>query len=424
MYEEYGSLLPPATRALIVDSLRNESLGDSYRAGGVDGDNLWPAYSNPALMRALATGWTGRITNDSNMTAAGERYAAEVLALFDRNGTLSEFNSPTYCGVSLYALTLWAKYLPADGNGTGSGSSSVMARRAPGMIADIWTTVGALYHAGLRNLAGPWDRSYGYDQNLYVGIMNIYFWSLVGAARAPGINNNNNALGGSGGGGGHRLPYWATTHADDFEIAPLLAAVLPYHHALVPDAARAALVAFPGEHAYATAAYAPPYDLVPRNVTAWLGEALTIGAESFDQTAVGGFSLNQEAWNPAVAQWARGDGSVGWLTWYATESAVDAEVQGGRLGLEYPRGNASSVFTFLVASNPLGQKRDIRGWGDVMGLSVNVSGTVDPTPEISFCGLLGGACDPINEFEFWNFTYLMPAGSTETPSIVLDMAVV
>lgn len=407
MYEEYGALLPAATRTLIVESLRNESIGDSYRVGGVDGDNLYPAYSNPALMRALATGWTGRQLNDSNMTAAGEAYAGEILALFDRNHTLSEFNSATYCGVSLYALTLWAKYLPA--------ASSVMGARAPGMIADIWTTVGALYHADLRNLAGPWDRSYGFDQNLYVGILNLYLWSLVGSARAPGINTV---------GRGGRTPYWATTHADDFEIAPLLSAVLPYHNALVPDEARASLVAFPGEHTYTTAAYAPPYDVVPRNVTAWLGADLTIGAESFDQTVVGGFSINQHQWNPAVAQWKRSDGTVGWLTWYATESAVDMDVQAGRLALTYPRGNESSIFTFLVASNPYGQKRDILGWDDVMSLSLNVSGTVDLTPEISFCGLLGGSCDPINEFEFWNFTYTMPADSTDTPSIVFDISVV
>lgn len=407
MYEEYGTLLPSATRALILESMRNNTLGDSYRAGGVDGDNLYPAYSNPTLMRAVATGWTGLKLGDANMTAAGEAYARDALALFDRHGTLSEFNSPTYCGVSLLALTLWAKYMPP--------ASSVMGARGPGMVADVWASVGALYHAGLRNMAGPWDRAYGFDQNLYVGIMNVYLWSLVGSDRAPGRQKRQ---------GQKRLPYWAATHADDFEIAPLLSAVLPYHHTLVPDDVWDKLVAFPGEHTYAAAAYAPPYDLATRNVTTWLGERVTIGAQSFDQSVVGGFSINQNQWNPAVAQWLRSDGSVGWLTWYATESAVDVDVQPGRLGLTYPRGNDSSVFTFLVVSNPLGQKRDIVGWQDVMSLSVNVSGTVDLTPQISFCGLLGGACDVINEFEFWNFTYVMPADSTDTPSVVLKIEVV
>lgn len=92
-----------------------------------------------------------------------------------------------------------------------------------------------------------------------------------------------------------------------------------------------------------------------------------------------------------------------------------------RLSLAYPKGNETSVFTFIVASNPLGQKRDVLGWNDVMSLNVNVSGTVDLEHQVAFCGLLGGACDIDHNWEFWNFTYVMPAGSTETPNIILDL---
>ncbi|KAK2598361.1 hypothetical protein N8I77_011781 [Diaporthe amygdali] len=408
IYEEYGHLLPSQVKTLIVESMRNNTIGDSYRVGGVDGDNLYPAYSNPALMRAVASGWTGRKLNDSNMTAAGEAYAQEILDLFDRNNTLSEFNSATYAGISLYALTLWAKYIPDDG-------SSVMQANGARMVADIWTTIGELYNANLRNVAGPWDRTYGWDMNIYIGILNAYIWSLVGADRAPGINTVSK---------GGRTPAWATTHADDFEIAPLLAVILPFHHTLIPDSVVEKLAAFPGEHTYTTAALSPPWDLAPRNVTSWIGESLTIGAESFDQTVVGGASINQEQWAPAVAQWLRADGSIGWFSYYATESAMQVDVQPYRLELTYPKGNESSIFTFIIGSNPLGQKRDVLEWGDVMGLNVNVSGTVDLSHEVAFCGLAGGSCDIIHGFEFWNFTYVMPAGSSDTPNIVLELELV
>lgn len=69
------------------------------------------ASTNPAFMRAVALGRTGRKLNSSNMTAAGESYAQEVLNLFNMNNTLSEFNSPTYAGITIFALTLWAKYM-------------------------------------------------------------------------------------------------------------------------------------------------------------------------------------------------------------------------------------------------------------------------------------------------------------------------
>lgn len=108
IYEEFGHLISEDVQLLILESMRNNTIGDSYRVGGVDDDVLYPSYSNPALMSAIATGWTGRLLNDSNMTAAGELYARQILDLFDRNDTLSEFNSPTYAGVGLYALTMWA----------------------------------------------------------------------------------------------------------------------------------------------------------------------------------------------------------------------------------------------------------------------------------------------------------------------------
>lgn len=63
-------------------------------------------------MRAITSAWTGNVFQDKNMTEAGEMYAREIIELFDRANTLSEFNSATYTGVSLLALTMWAKYAP------------------------------------------------------------------------------------------------------------------------------------------------------------------------------------------------------------------------------------------------------------------------------------------------------------------------
>lgn len=48
--EEFGHLIPADTTALIEESLFNTTVGDSYRVGGVDGDNLYPAYSNPVRL--------------------------------------------------------------------------------------------------------------------------------------------------------------------------------------------------------------------------------------------------------------------------------------------------------------------------------------------------------------------------------------
>ncbi|KAK1978689.1 hypothetical protein LZ30DRAFT_632695 [Colletotrichum cereale] len=396
IYEEFKELLPHDVQNLILESMYNNTIGDSYRVGGVDDDNLYPSYSNPSIMRAIATGWTGRTLNDSNMTAAGELYAQEILDLFDRNDTLSEFNSPTYAGVSIYALTLWAKYMPAD--------SSLMGKNGARMIKAVWKTLGNMYNANLRNVAGPWDRTYGFDMNQYVAILNIYIWSLVGKDKAPGIAQT-----------------FSMAHADDFDYAPLISVLAPFHDAIVPPDVIEKLITFPGEHMYETAAFSPPHDAAARNVTAWLAHNLTIGAESYDEEALGGPRQEPSQWSPAAVQWSRDDGSVGFAVLHGTEEAMDVDVGPGKLSLSYPRGNSTSVFTFIVSSNPLGGKRDVGGFEDVEGIHVTVNGTVKQEPEIAFCGLVGGTCSVIHGFEFWNITYVMPENSTEVPTIHLDI---
>lgn len=130
-------------------------------------------------MRALISGWTGQRFSDENMTTAGENYAKEIINLFDRADTLSEFNSATYTGVSLIALTMWAKYTP---------ESSVMRLKGKEILQATWSTIGELYHAELKNLAGPWDRSYGFDMQKYFGIMSAHIWTLVGKEASPVID--------------------------------------------------------------------------------------------------------------------------------------------------------------------------------------------------------------------------------------------
>ena len=47
MLEEFPDLISDAVKDLMLASLWNATVGDSYRVGGVDDDNLYPAYSNP-----------------------------------------------------------------------------------------------------------------------------------------------------------------------------------------------------------------------------------------------------------------------------------------------------------------------------------------------------------------------------------------
>lgn len=347
-------------------------------------------------MRAVASGWTGRKMNDANMTAAGEMYAEEVLELFNMNNTLSEFNSPTYAGITIYALTLWAKYMPKD---------SLMGRQGQRVLCDVWDLLASMYNPNLRNLAGPWDRTYGYDMNKYVGILSVYLWSLLGEKAAfGGINES---------------PFYRA-HADDMEIAPMVAILAPFQNSIIPDSTKKRLASYTGETLISRKAYAPPYDLEPRNITTWVSPNLTIGGESFNQRNLGGAREDRSAWNPAVIQWKRRDGSVGWFNIYPSETAMTIDVAPNAINLTYPNGNASSTFSFIVASNPIGGKRDITSVKDIDGLKLDVTGTIDiDSPSISFCGLVGGTCSIIHGFEFWNITWSMPKNGSDLPQLNL-----
>lgn len=180
-------------------------------------------------------------------------------------------------------------------------------------------------------------------------------------------------------------------HKNDFAISPLVAILAPFHNTLVPNDTLASLSTFPGDHFVKTSAFSPPYDTYPRNITAWISPNLTIGAESFSENVIGGPAKNPSSFNPAVVQWARKDGSVGWMSLYAQVMALDVVVGEGSLDLTYPQGNASSGFSFLVGTNGWGGQRDVSKWEDVEGINVIVTGSVDANYTVTFNGLHGGA---------------------------------
>jgi hypothetical protein len=96
------------------------------------------------------------------------------------------------------------------------------------------------------------------------------------------------------------------SHSADYAFAPCFAVLAKFHRTLVPDGIIDGLTKFSGDHTFTASTYYPPIDNVPRNITSWLSEKLTIGAESFNETGLGGPALSQEAFNPAVIQWDTG----------------------------------------------------------------------------------------------------------------------
>lgn len=208
------------------------------------------------------------------------------------------------------------------------------------------------------------------------------------------------------------------SHFADYAWAPLFATLADYHRSLLSPSFISGLATFSGEHTFTASTYYPPIDNVPRNITSWLSQKLTIGAESFDENGLGGPAQNQQTFNPAVIQWDTGS-EVSWISLYPTESALQTEVAPGKLRLTYPKGNSTSIYSFIVGT--FKQNRTISDWTGVQGLQVNISGNVDMNYSLGFAGSHGGAYVPINNFEYWNFTYSMPKDFDGIPSVLVQV---
>jgi hypothetical protein len=92
----------------------------------------------------------------------------------------------------------------------------------------------------------------------------------------------------------------------DYAWAPLFAALAKSHEKLIPKKTVAKLSKFQGERTFTASAEYPPFDLEPRNITTWLSKNLTIGAESYNETVIGGPARSPTSFNPAVIQWNTG----------------------------------------------------------------------------------------------------------------------
>ena len=235
------------------------------------------SYTNIALMKAGLLTWAGERYGEAGWVAYGEAFAGAVYDLFQQTGAYDEYNSPTYYGVNLYALAFWRRY----------ARSQKLAQMGTAMEAALWRDIARYYHAGLRNICGPYTRSYGMDMPHYAALLGLSIWLGVGREDAP-------------------FPTDAELfdHCHDFIFGPCFALVgteIPAD--VLPDFLR-----FCGERLIRQPITSQPQ----RVATAWLGKELMIGAEStpLDEHA---FFKPSDQFHPATIHWRTPGGGIAWL---------------------------------------------------------------------------------------------------------------
>jgi hypothetical protein len=269
------ALIQHGDRISAQDTLVLENAIKHAINGEIKQKRLPPTYTNIALMYGFLWTFAGQRFHNEKYLTDGEAWTEKIFNSFQENHSFDEFNSPTYCGVDLYALALLRRY----------GATARLRELGASMEADQWRDIARFYHAGLRNLAGPYDRSYGMDMTRYASLVGLWLSFFLPNDKMP-------------------FPAFRTSmdHGGDFFCALPYAAV----GTQIPQEILKEFSTFSGER------------LVKRKIangeriaTAWLGENLMIGAEFTGLSR--GILTRTSQFHPVTIHWKRTDGSINWI---------------------------------------------------------------------------------------------------------------
>lgn len=288
-----------------------------------------PYHTNIKLMHGFLWSWAGARLGKPDWVAGGERWAEEVAAAFAVNETFEEYNSPTYYGVDFYGLALMRRH----------GATARIRTLGAQLEAGLWRDVARFYHAGLKNMAGPYDRAYGMDLRRYASLTGIWMGLVLPAELTPLPD-----------------PAGPMGHAHDFLCTPAYVAL----GAQVPADVREHFTAFRGERTLRRPITAT------RTATAWLADGLMLGGELTGRTL--GVVPGIGQFHPATIHWRTPGDDVGWVRLFATPP-MDAEATAGALTVTAA---APGVFTFHVSAPAARADRLARDAWQLPGLSLRV----------------------------------------------------
>jgi hypothetical protein len=285
---EYEDRVPAADRARIDASLTRAVEGE-LRQG-----RLVPTYTNIALMHGFLQGYAGQRLHRDDWVRASEAWLESVYTAFAPHESFEEFNSPTYYGVDLYGLALLRRH----------GSTPRLRELGATMEAALWNDIARFYHAGLRNLAGPFDRTYGMDMPHYVSLTGVWLRLALPAAEAP-----------------LPAPGPVMDHGNDFNFTPCFALL----GIEIPASAASHFSRFTGERQLTR-----PIGDGRRVATAWLDRDIMIGAES---TSLSRDTRGPTAqFRPATIHWRSRENEVGWIA-LVQSPRVNARASRNRLAI-------------------------------------------------------------------------------------------
>jgi hypothetical protein len=295
--------------------------------GEIEEGRLLPSYTNIALMYGFLWDFAAAHDKRADWQTKAAAWNEKVYSLFKQHNAFYEYNSPTYCGVDLYGLATWRDY----------GSTERMRAIGSEMEAGLWDDLASLYQPELRNLSGPYDRSYGMDMESYVSIVGVWMRSVMDAKHAP-------------------LPKIeaSTDHVADAWFAPHIVIL----GTRIPAKALAKMEKFEGDHLLRRQI------TDQRTATAWIGKDVIFGGEATNKTKDAGTGTQ---FHPATVQWRTPSGQIGWVQ--LTQSPmIDATADKQGLTIS----TTGTIRLRIHAKDMLDTKVNATGW-ELPGLHIKVT---------------------------------------------------
>lgn len=327
--EKYSHMLPK-------DILKEIEIGLVHAARGALKRNVGADYTNISIMSAFLMNYVGTEFNREELKTAGLKKAHEVFDLYQSHKTFSEYNSPTYYGVTLVAIALWREL----------ALSPEIKQMGQTLEKEFWHEAATFYNANLKNMPGPYFRGYGMDMQKYFSIMGIWI--------AIAVDNEKQA------------PMPPTTDGPKYgemsNIAPIFNLGLS-----IPKADLAALKSFT----------APRF--ISRTVpNKYIGDSLKqVTAMIQKDWMIGGVWGNRRVWNQiktGAIHWKTADGDVAWLL-VPGNGKTNVRVSKTDMNLYLADSKATSIELYISVKEALVESFTDKVWA-LPAMTMNINTTL------------------------------------------------
>jgi hypothetical protein len=149
LLEHFSDELSPECVALIDHTCKLAMEGAVTRSK----DNFTPLNTNIQCMHAFVLDYYGTRWNRQDLQDYAIEFAQGVVDKYLKYHSAAAFNSPTYCGVDLSALSFWQLY----------GSNDKLKELGKVLEEGIWQDTMEFYNPAMKNFCGPHTRAYALD---------------------------------------------------------------------------------------------------------------------------------------------------------------------------------------------------------------------------------------------------------------------